>query len=283
MSTRGGVLVAGACFRTLARIRANASRFWGCAFWLLRPVNLFEVIACSRKTGLGLISRMRPSGDLEPGDQSPLPRPQASRSALARPFSRRDRSAARYRADNGRNCACPSPAISKCSPAIRGARASRSRCSRRSRVPSGSGRSTIALIDDRYPSRKGTEERMAPDAALRRNEKAERRKPILIDEMLERHRRRMDGVIDVVDALGVRRIDAERMQSGPVLRRRDDLALRERGRQASLIGDDRQIVSPRRGRLELPRWTQAARRAAGAGNSAMACERRLARPHAAID
>jgi hypothetical protein len=48
-------------------------------------------------------------------------------------------------------------------------------------------------------------------------------------------------VIDIVDALGVRRNDAERVRSGPVLARRDDLALRERGRQASLVGHDRQM------------------------------------------
>ena len=60
--------------------------------------------------------------------------------------------------------------------------------------------------------------------------------------MLERHRRRMDGVIDIVDALGVRRIDAERVRSRPVFAGRDDLALRERGRQASLVRDDGQIV-----------------------------------------
>ncbi len=63
----------------------------------------------------------------------------------------------------------------------------------------------------------------------------------MIDEMFKRHRRRMDGVIDVMDALLVRRIDAERMQSGLVLCGRDDLALRERGRQAPFIGHNRQI------------------------------------------
>src|SRR5580692_669886 len=82
---------------------------------------------------------------------------------------------------------------------------------------------------------------MAPNSTLWRNEQAERRKPILIDEMLERDRWRIDGVIDVMDALRVRRIDAERMHPGRVLGTRDDLALRERGRQASLIGDDCQI------------------------------------------
>ena len=193
--------------------------------------------------------------DFEPGDQSPLPRPQASRSASARPFSRRDRSAARYRADSGRNCACPSPTISRCSPAIRGARASRSRWSRRSRVPSAS-----RPLDDRLDRREiplpiGDEERVAPDTALGRNEQAERRKPILIDEMLERHRRRMDVVIEIVHALRVRRIDAERMQSGPVLRRSGTTSHCESGRrQASLIGDDRQIrrlVEERRERPAL--------------------------------
>ena len=101
-------------------------------------------------------------------------------------------------------------------------------------------------VDDRLDRRqvslpKRDQERVAPDSALRRNEQAERRKPILVDEMLEHHRRRMDGVIEIVDALGVRRIDAERMRSGPVFARRNDLALRERGRQASLIGRDRQM------------------------------------------
>src|SRR5580700_7981356 len=91
------------------------------------------------------------------------------------------------------------------------------------------------------PLLKGAKERMAPDAPLRRNQEAEGREPVLIDEMLERHRRRMNGVIDVMDALGVRRVDAEPMQAGSILRSRDDLASRQRGRQASFIGDDRQI------------------------------------------
>src|SRR5580692_6000101 len=90
------------------------------------------------------------------------------------------------------------------------------------------------------PLLKGAKERMAPDATLRRNQKAKGREPVLIDEMLERHRWRTNGVIYVMDAFGVRRIDAERMQAGSVLRSRDDLASRQRGRQASLIGADRQ-------------------------------------------
>ena len=99
--------------------------------------------------------------------------------------------------------------------------------------------------DDRLDGRQvplleGDEERMAPDLAFRRNEQTEGRKPVLIDEMLKRHLRRIDGVIDIMDALLVRRIDAERMQSGPVLRGRNDLALRDRGRQASLVRGDRQ-------------------------------------------
>src|SRR5271163_3866813 len=103
-------------------------------------------------------------------------------------------------------------------------------------------------LDDRLDRRqvplpKGAKERMAPDSPLRRNEQAEGGKPVVIDEMLKRHRRRMDGMIDVMDALLVRRIDAERMHPGLVSGRRDDLALRERGRQASPIGDDRQICS----------------------------------------
>ena len=82
---------------------------------------------------------------------------------------------------------------------------------------------------------------MAPDATLWRNEQAEGRKPVLIDDMLKRHPRRVDDVIDIMNALGVRRIDAERMHTGAVLGRRDDLALRERAWQAPFIGDDRQI------------------------------------------
>ena len=93
---------------------------------------------------------------------------------------------------------------------------------------------------------------MAPDIALGRNEETKGRKPVLIDEMFKRHRRRMDGVIDVMDALLVRRIDAERMQSGLVLCGRDDLALRERGRQAPFIGNNRQICRSRRGATRTP-------------------------------
>ncbi len=101
-------------------------------------------------------------------------------------------------------------------------------------------------VDDRLDRRQvtlpiGDQERVAPHAAFWRNEQAERRKPVLIDEMLERHRRRMDGVIEIVDALGVGRNDAERVRSGPVLARRDDLASRERRRQSPFIGDERQI------------------------------------------
>src|ERR1700722_13569129 len=101
-------------------------------------------------------------------------------------------------------------------------------------------------LDDRLDRRqvpllKGAKERMAPDATLRRNQKAEGWKPVLIDKVLERHRRRMSVVINVMDAFGVRRIDAERMQAGSVLRSGDDLAPRERRRQASFIGDDREI------------------------------------------
>src|SRR5277367_4533980 len=76
-------------------------------------------------------------------------------------------------------------------------------------------------LDDRLDRRqvplpKGAKERMAPDSPLRRNEQAEGGKPVLIDEMLKRHRRRMDGMIDVMDALLVPRIDAERMHPGLV-------------------------------------------------------------------
>ena len=56
------------------------------------------------------------------------------------------------------------------------------------------------VVDDRLDRRqiafsKRHEKRVTPDPALRRNEHAERRKPVLIEEMLERHRRRMDGEI----------------------------------------------------------------------------------------
>ena len=149
--------------------------------------------------------------------------------------------------------------------------------------PSASGRSTIALIDDKYPSRKGTRNEWRQTSALRRNEQTEGRKPVLIDEMLERHRRRMDGVIDVMDALLVRRIDAERMQSGPVLRGRNDLALRERARQAPFIGDDRQIRRLVEGDPNALAGHRQRVAQTAPESSAMACERRLARLHAAID
>ena len=59
----------------------------------------------------------------------------------------------------------------------------------------------------------------------------------------------MDGVFDIVDALVVRRIDGEWMHSRPVLGRRNDLALRARGRQAFLVGDDLEV-----GRLVEGDW-----------------------------
>ena len=62
MRTRSGVCVAGACLRTFDRIRANASRCCGCAFWQLTPLSRLLTIACSRKTGRGAISRMSPAG-----------------------------------------------------------------------------------------------------------------------------------------------------------------------------------------------------------------------------
>src|SRR3984957_8275356 len=84
-------------------------------------------------------------------------------------------------------------------------------------------------VDDRLDRRQvslpiGDQEGVAPDSSLWRNEQAERRKPILVDEMLEHHRWRMDGVIEIVDAFSVRRNDAERVRSGPVFARGKDLA-----------------------------------------------------------
>ena len=102
------------------------------------------------------------------------------------------------------------------------------------------------VVDDRLdrrevPFAKRNEERVAPDPPLRRNQNAERRKPVLIDEMLERHRRRVGRVRDIMATLAVvPRIDAERMRPRPILGGRDHLALRERGRQASLEGDGRE-------------------------------------------
>ena len=199
---------------------------------------------------------------------------------MARPSSRRDRSAARCRADNGRNCAGRSLAIRRCSPPIRGARASPSRCSRGSFVPSGSGRSTIALIDA-GTLLVGTEERMAPDAALRRNEKAKRRKPVLVDEMFERHRRRMDIVIEIVDALRVVELTLSGCSSGPVLRGRDGLALRAGGGKRPSNGTSVRCVASSRA-TRAPSPDRGARRAGGAGCSAKACARPRARRRAAI-
>ncbi len=101
-------------------------------------------------------------------------------------------------------------------------------------------------LDDRLDRRQvafpiGDDERVAPDAALGRNEEAKGRKPILLDDMIKRHRRRMDGMIEIVGAFRVGRIDAERMQLRLVLRGRDHLALRQRGRQTPFIGDSRKV------------------------------------------
>src|SRR5580693_272419 len=82
---------------------------------------------------------------------------------------------------------------------------------------------------------------MAPDLAVPRNEQAEGGKPITIDEMLENHRGRVDRMLDIVHALGRRRIDAERMKLRPVLAGLDDRALRHWRREAALEGDARQL------------------------------------------
>ncbi len=101
-------------------------------------------------------------------------------------------------------------------------------------------------IDDRLDGRqkavlKGPKERMAPYQTVPRNEEAERRVPVLIDEVFQRHRRRMDGVIGVVDALGRGRIDAERVQLQVVLSFLDDGALRQRGRETARKGNHGQL------------------------------------------
>jgi len=48
-------------------------------------------------------------------------------------------------------------------------------------------------------------------------------------------------MFEIVDALVVSRVDAERMRSGLVLARGDDLALSKRRRQPPLIGDSSQV------------------------------------------
>ena len=142
-----------------------------------------------------------------------------------------------------------------------GARASRSRCRRRSMRPV-----RQRPVDDRLDRRQVSlpirdEERVAPDPAFRRNEQAERWKPILIDKMLERHRRRMDGVIEVVDAFVVRRIDAERMQSGPDIARARQPRIARAGAASVPHRARSSDGSSHRERLERPRSTTAARRA----------------------
>ncbi len=95
-------------------------------------------------------------------------------------------------------------------------------------------------VDDRLDRRQEilperAEEGVAPDLTLLRDQEPERRKPVLIDEMLERHRRGVDDMVDVVHRFGRRRIDAERMELRPILAGFDDRALHERGREAPLV------------------------------------------------
>ena len=82
---------------------------------------------------------------------------------------------------------------------------------------------------------------VAPNLALLRNEQAEVGEPVLVGEVLEHHRRRIDGMVDIMDALVLRRVDAERVQSGPILARRENLALRQRRREAAGKGNERQL------------------------------------------
>ena len=77
---------------------------------------------------------------------------------------------------------------------------------------------------------------MAPDEALLRDQQPELGKPVLLDEMLERQRRRVDRMIDVVHRLGRRRIDGERMQCRPIFAGLDDRALRSGGGSRSANG-----------------------------------------------
>src|SRR5580692_2267305 len=178
--------------------------------------------------------------DLEPGDQSPLPRSQ--------PPSQHWRAHSRAELDQRHNIVQIMAVIMLVGSGDQQMLVGDTRRAREplEMEPALYRTARQRPLDDRLDRRqvplpKGAKERMAPDSTLWRDEQAERRKPILIDEMLERDRWRIDGVIDVMDALGVRRVDAERMHPGRVLGTRDDLALRERGRQASLIGDDCQI------------------------------------------
>ena len=101
-------------------------------------------------------------------------------------------------------------------------------------------------VDDRLDRRQEilperAEERVAPDLTLLRDQEPERRKPVLIDEMLERHRRGVDDMVDVMHPLGHGRIDAERMESRPILAGFDDRALRQRRREAPLVRNRRQL------------------------------------------
>jgi len=88
MSTRGGVRMAGECFRTLAKENAP-ERFavMGRLILAVRPVNLFEVMACSRKTVACLTRGMSPLRTSEQGDQRAAEQGlSGSRSASERPF-----------------------------------------------------------------------------------------------------------------------------------------------------------------------------------------------------
>ena len=83
--------------------------------------------------------------------------------------------------------------------------------------------------------------RMAPNLSLLRDQQAEVGEPVLVGEVLQHHRRRVDCMIDIVDPLVLGRIHTKRMQSGPILARREDLALRQRRGETSGKGNDRQF------------------------------------------
>ncbi len=106
--------------------------------------------------------------------------------------------------------------MSRCSPSIRGASASRSGKNSGRGVAVRAGHVHDLLDRSQEARLERPEERVAPDQPLLRDQQAELREPELIHEVLERHRRRVHRVRGVVHRLGRGRIDAERVE-----RRRD--------------------------------------------------------------
>jgi len=285
MSTRGGVRIAGAFALHVGReLRAESFAVLGRRI-CCEARDPFRVIGMFGNTGrapdLADDIRWYPRAR---AIQRALPSFMGSMSASNAHSSAPRSIAGRYRADSGRNCACPSPEIS-----MMFARHNEARVLSRSRFQPALVRAVRHRpVDDRLirrdgPPNRGRQKKMAPDAAPYEI-KQPTPETILVDEVpsvIAGH----DRVSEIVDALFFfLPNDAEAGAFGPVFARRNDLALRERNAGKRPSGGTTSDASVSSGQLELPAAGQRQRVAQGPAAEVPQWVRTASRqPYAAID